>query len=78
MATRKKETAAECYDRIRGEIAILTRDLKLKLAEHERQFKATGSRNWGYPGDLAYCHAHLYEIVHEQFASIEAKLPDAK
>ena len=45
--------------------------LQAKLAQHEADFAASGSRNWGYVGDLDHYNDLLSDIVDEADEGLE-------
>ena len=47
-------TAAQTYQERRNKVRYYLVGLEKKLEKHEAEFKASGKKDWGYPGDLGY------------------------
>lgn len=69
MFTRRD--AATVYDTETDAIHALLDQLRDRLEDHSRDFAQSGSRDWGYPGDLG----HIRELLQEanDFLSHEIK-----
>ena len=59
-------TAATSYKETSARMAQLMRELQAKLARHEADFEASGSKDWGYVGDLDYWCGQIDQIVHPE------------
>jgi hypothetical protein len=56
------QTTAAAYAQRAREIDTLMKRIRTQLDRHQKHFKATGSRDWGYVGDLSYFAEALGEI----------------
>lgn len=57
----KQRDAATTYDDHTDTIIALLDCLRADLERHGRDFAQSGSRDWGYPGDLG----HVRELLQE-------------
>jgi hypothetical protein len=61
--TTKKATAAGNYRLHREVIDSYLRDIKAGLDAHAKEFEASGSKDWGYAGDLNQFAADLKDVA---------------
>lgn len=58
-----KITAKSQYNQYRTAIQRLQKKLDQRLESHRVEFELSGSRDWGYPGDLAHVHELLQQAA---------------
>lgn len=62
---RDKVAAPQAKDRYEDNtraIKALLREITAGLVAHEREFKTSGSTNWGFVGDVGHIHELLKEV----------------
>jgi len=59
-------TAEVAFEERKTEVTDLLRRVQQKMGTHEKAFKAGGSTNWGYVGDLAEWSDLLKRILGEE------------
>jgi len=62
----KQETAAQAYRRNRQALRDRVNKMAEMLSKHEHDFKAEGSKNWGYVGDLAHYNELMAQLLGEE------------
>jgi hypothetical protein len=62
MQQTTTRTTAQAYAERTREIDTLMKRIRTRLDRHRKHFESTGSRDWGYVGDLANFAASLEEI----------------
>lgn len=62
---RNTETAKAAYDRLDTDIVAMISELTALREGHREMFAATGSKDWGFPGDLGRVKELLTEALRQ-------------
>ena len=72
--TKRERTAAEAYAERTAEIEKLLAAIKGALDVHANDFRAAGSTNWGYVGDLGFIAHQLRDAAISLDGNLEQTL----